>query len=1511
MSNFRKVLTYRVNDTTPDDHVGRRGEITYRDGFLYYHDGETPGGEIIGGGGSGGGGSTSWASVTGKPNFAAVATSGSYADLTNKPSIPTNVSDLTNDSGFISSVAWADVTGKPVFFSGAYADLTGKPSLFSGAYADLTGKPSIPDLTGYATEAWVNSQGFGSGSGGTGAQGPAGADGADGQDGASAYEVAVANGFVGNESAWLASLVGTNGNDGAQGPQGEPGADGAQGPAGADGAPGQGVPTGGTAGQVLAKVDSTDYNTEWVNQTGGATNEITNTDGFNTYSVSVGTDGVVTMNTARGSIEFGAMPEVGGPTHLHIMRPAGAEGATDLYFGDDYNYVKMPSSSYSQQGVEIGSSLNQGTVSVWRFGTDGDLVLPAGKTIRNISGTDLLAGDDTGGDPAYKGFKAHYGRMWGNNDDPNGPINKIVIYKDTVTPSSTIDASTNNDTFTVTGLTGSDVVAMLVVVGDEVNQTTTAELKTFAESVIDNVILDGGVEGQINSAADMKTAFYNNFATFSATLTDLKTNFEFFSVNNQFNISPTFATGDGANFSGISYNMDNDTLDLGSWGQGAPNTHEVNDVHVIPGNTIQDANGNFLLTPDNDITITITGVADGWIQTYTVTGTLPRPAEVWPSNSINDGGDDEYDTGNYITTNLESNISYNNGDVVSGSSAFGGGDYVVTYQNSIFGIFAVNPAIDSIATQGGSGMDGYGQADTGSLYGAADSGVNIGNFVFTNSTLTATDDDLYIKAVDDLWLDALQDDIHIRANDDVRIKVGYDFDEDSAQQEWRFDTSGYINFPDGSQQTTAWSGNVDYNNINNTPSIPSSLTDLISSGGNNNLQFLRYNSTAGQIEFSSNFRVVPFASIDYPDGVYGDKIGDVAFDADAIYYCATEPNYIGDVTITSSSGYANQAWITITSIPASGPVQVGQRLTDGTNTTTVEEIVEGWPGFTGSRMIIRIAAVTSTWYDGTPSTLSIVSSGNGISTGNWVKFSKSYNDLTDKPTLFSGDYDDLTNKPTIPADVSNLTDTTSLLFSGSYDDLTDKPTLFTANQSLDTTSTVTFDTVNATNITVNGQPTTYGVASPEYINMTTSAAVNVATSGTDLTWDVNNGSSGIAYSAGKFSLTAGKTYHILAEIAMQNFSANGYLLVELVDGTTNAQIGSQTVTLPYNSGFNEVNNPTLDIVHTPVANQDVKLRVTGGTGGLTAQLRGGGFARMSIVQINPTIAVQATATGTVSKNYAKYTRTASQSVSVNSVIICNVAESSSGTAVSVNTSTGQATLTAGTYRLRGTIGTMVSSNADSRVGYGWYNETTSSWIGEGAGWSSPGASNYNTTTSGTAEAVITVASTAVVSLRVTGATNIGSIGGNQSDFGGTYANPWIDIEQMGSTFALNALDTMTTTGNVTVGGNLNVTGGVRKSNRILTTTATLTLADAGGFIQFNGGPYTVTLPDPTLAANAGIGYRFWQNTASNITLSTPAGAFFGPSGTTTSTVVLVQTTTSYWDVWSDGFNWAVFGIKIA
>ena len=44
-----------------------------------------------------------WASVTGKPAFATVATSGAYSDLSGAPTIPTNTNQLTNGAGFITT----------------------------------------------------------------------------------------------------------------------------------------------------------------------------------------------------------------------------------------------------------------------------------------------------------------------------------------------------------------------------------------------------------------------------------------------------------------------------------------------------------------------------------------------------------------------------------------------------------------------------------------------------------------------------------------------------------------------------------------------------------------------------------------------------------------------------------------------------------------------------------------------------------------------------------------------------------------------------------------------------------------------------------------------------------------------------------------------------------------------------------------------------------------------------------------------------------------------------------------------------------------------------------------------------------------------------------------------------------------------------------------------------------------------------------------------------------------
>jgi hypothetical protein len=63
-----------------------------------------------------------------------VATSGNYNSLSNLPTIPAAVSQLANDSGFISSVDWADIHDKPAFATVAT----------TGDYENLVNTPLIP-----------------------------------------------------------------------------------------------------------------------------------------------------------------------------------------------------------------------------------------------------------------------------------------------------------------------------------------------------------------------------------------------------------------------------------------------------------------------------------------------------------------------------------------------------------------------------------------------------------------------------------------------------------------------------------------------------------------------------------------------------------------------------------------------------------------------------------------------------------------------------------------------------------------------------------------------------------------------------------------------------------------------------------------------------------------------------------------------------------------------------------------------------------------------------------------------------------------------------------------------------------------------------------------------------------------------------------------------------------------------------------------------------------------------
>lgn len=86
--------------------------------------------------------------LSGKANssdLATVATTGSYDDLSNKPTIPTKVSQLQNDSGYVPSSSLATVAT-----TGAYSDLTGTPTI-------PTKVSELQNDSGYITDSALSS----------------------------------------------------------------------------------------------------------------------------------------------------------------------------------------------------------------------------------------------------------------------------------------------------------------------------------------------------------------------------------------------------------------------------------------------------------------------------------------------------------------------------------------------------------------------------------------------------------------------------------------------------------------------------------------------------------------------------------------------------------------------------------------------------------------------------------------------------------------------------------------------------------------------------------------------------------------------------------------------------------------------------------------------------------------------------------------------------------------------------------------------------------------------------------------------------------------------------------------------------------------------------------------------------------------------------------------------------------------------------------------------------------
>jgi hypothetical protein len=166
----------------------------------------------------------------------------------------------------------------------------------------------------------------------------------------------------------------------------------------------------------------------------------------------------------------------------------------------------------------------------------------------------------------------------------------------------------------------------------------------------------------------------------------------------------------------------------------------------------------------------------------------------------------------------------------------------------------------------------------------------------------------------------------------------------------------------------------------------------------------------------------------------------------------------------------------------------------------------------------------------------------------------------------------------------------------------------------------------------------------------------------------------------------------------------------------------------------------------------------------------------------------ATATGSgVSSSYVRGSRTTAQTtgLSANGLVAFTQVDQSAGQDISLNTSTGQITLAAGrTYRLQAQVPTFQTSASDARPQFGWYNETTGTYVGSSAAAYSGASSAGYGATGGLSDAVITTTTQTVVSYRIIQTFNTNQLGAN-GDFSATGSYPWFNIQVISGNLPVN------------------------------------------------------------------------------------------------------------------------------
>jgi hypothetical protein len=346
---------------------------------------------------------------------------------------------------------------------------------------------------------------------------------------------------------------------------------------------------------------------KWIGQTGTGALDLSAVaqdivpDGDNTRKLGSPTNQWQDVFVSTGSIYIG---------NVKLSNQAGKLITTTVVNPGEETEEPDPDDSDASSEIRTVSELVNNE-HIFKLENDGSLTLDGESYSSGGEGLGTITIPETTG-TNYKGLQVSYGMIHTNSSNSELNVNKIVIHKPAIT-TTTIDPTSGEDDFKVSGLGSSDVLALFVLYGDVNGPKALSTLTNFAETIIDTVILDGGVEGQYNTVDQMKSAFYSNYSTISANAGGLDADFEFFFNYTNVNTgTTTVLEGSGASLN-IFDNGDTTYSSLGVTAGGI--NYQVGHKILVPGTSLGG------VSPDNDCLVTVTAASSGEITGYSVSGT--------------------------------------------------------------------------------------------------------------------------------------------------------------------------------------------------------------------------------------------------------------------------------------------------------------------------------------------------------------------------------------------------------------------------------------------------------------------------------------------------------------------------------------------------------------------------------------------------------------------------------------------------------------------------------------------------------------------------------------------------------------------------------------------------------------------------------------------------------------------------------------------------------------------------